>query len=861
MMSPKQRRSPSDSSSVEDQRIAGAIVKDSGSSREMEATEIDPCRGAWGNQLEFLLSTLGMAVGLGNIWRFPTRAYNNGGCAFLVPYISCAFLFGLPAVYLEFLLGQYHRTTAPIIFRRIAPILQGVGWMAVTVSSLVSIYYIIIIGWSTVYMASIVMGHTGLWNRCGNSWNVNDTCLDSTMQSLCQRFNKTKNETSPAWANLSDPVRSASAYVYFKGECYNKADLLFNATTTATEQYFLSVIVTLPYFIIVLLFFRGISLPGAEEGLKFYLGNPDWSKILDPATWGEALKQLCFSLGIGYGGLIGMSSFSRPNNNCFRDSLIVIIGDTVMSIVGGAAVFSTLGFLAQRRGCKVSEVVNDGFSLAFVAFPEALGRMPLPQFWSFLFFLMLFFLGISTEVAYVNVFCSSICDQFVNLRKKKWMVVIGWCLVLYALGIVMVFDVSSHNQNERCNSIQGGFYWFVMFDEYAAGVSSCCAVTAEILIVAYVYGRRTQLADMKEMFGPARNRCTRWFGPHSPYFGFNWMFITPVLGSKGKSLRLGHHEYKLVNPIATGPFSSVFLVEEDGVPYAMKVEAQEGCLRPVLKLDHAVLTKVGNQTGFPSLIDAGRTDHFKYVVMQLVGPDLSMLLEFAPQKQFSKSTIYKIALQTLDRLRVLHNEGWLNRDVKAQNFAVGLGEESSIVYMLDFGLTRKYMEKNGARHLLRPWGPSVGTFPYAPLNSLGFLDQTPADDIEGWLYMIIHLLNGLPWHNSRRSLSLAKVREWKMYCRRSGGKTHLFKDVPDGWADIFDMILKTPHYDRPDYNKIANKIISIALDEKIDLSKPFDWQVNSVLRSLVQLGPLSCDELTNQICATPRATRMVISPI
>lgn len=90
-------------------------------------------------------------------------------------------------------------------------------------------------------------------------------------------------------------------------------------------------------------------------------------------------------------------------------------------------------------------------------------------------------------------------------------------------------------------------------------------------------------------------------------------------------------------------------------------------------------------------MDSGRTDSFKYIVMQLVGPDLSTLLEFAPQNRFSQSTIYKIALQTLDRLRVLHHAGWLNRDVKAQNFAVGFGEESNIVYMLDFGLTRRFL--------------------------------------------------------------------------------------------------------------------------------------------------------------------------
>ncbi|CAI2351904.1 unnamed protein product [Caenorhabditis sp. 36 PRJEB53466] len=331
---------------------------------------------------------------------------------------------------------------------------------------------------------------------------------------------------------------------------------------------------------------------------------------------------------------------------------------------------------------------------------------------------------------------------------------------------------------------------------------------------------------------------------------------------KGRRLKLGPHEYKLGEAIATGPFSSVFLVEEDGVPFAMKVEAQTGCYRPVLKLDHAVLSALGHQPGFPALKDSGRTDHFKYVVMQLVGPDLSTLLEFAPNKRFSPSTVYKIALQTLDRLRVLHDAGWLNRDVKAQNFAVGLGDESNIVYMLDFGLTRRFLERDGRRHLLRPQGPSVGTFPYAPLSSLGFCDQSPSDDLEGWLYMVVHLLKGgLPWHNEHRSLNLAKVREWKMYCRRDGGKLQLFEGLSEGWMDVFDLIVKTASHERPNYHKLAHTVLSIAREEQVDLTEPFDWQVSPMLRSLVGLGPLSCDEVT---CApaTPRRQfeRIVLSP-
>ncbi|CAI5438126.1 unnamed protein product [Caenorhabditis angaria] len=336
-----------------------------------------------------------------------------------------------------------------------------------------------------------------------------------------------------------------------------------------------------------------------------------------------------------------------------------------------------------------------------------------------------------------------------------------------------------------------------------------------------------------------------------------------LLPLKGRKFKLGSHEYKLCDAIATGPFSSVFLVEENGVAYAMKVESQDGCLRPVLKLDHAVLSKLGGQRGFPALWDSGRTSTFKYVIMQLVGPDLSMLLEFMPNNRFTLSTIYKIAIQTLERLQTLHNSGWLNRDVKAQNFAVGLGQDSSTVYMLDFGLTRRFQETDGRPHLLRSWGPSVGTFPYAPLSSLAFSDQTPADDVEGWLYMVIHLLKGLPWHNSKVQLNLAKTREWKMYCRKEGGKQKLFDGLPDGWADIYELILKTPCFELPAYAKISNMIINIAKQESIDLSIPFDWQTNAVLRSLVRLGPLSCEELS--IVRTPvmmnRSNRILLSPM
>ncbi|CAD6198466.1 unnamed protein product [Caenorhabditis auriculariae] len=500
-------------------------------------------RDQWDNQFEFLLTILGMSVGLGNIWRFPMRAYENGGSAFLIPYLTCAVLFGLPAMYLEAALGQYHRKTPPILFRRIAPILQGVGWMNVMIASLVAVYYILLIGWIAVYLVGVLTGHVDHWTHCHNSWNDAATCIDMSLQEKC--------------------AQNSTARTYFHGSCHGEESFEGKKMMVATEQYFMNyvvkpstgfidfntinfksligvvvcwlftafivlkgakymgkasyVTVIMPYVLVVILFFRGITLEGASDGLYYYLGKPDFDKLFLIGTWSAALKQMCFSLSIGYGGMITLASYNKPKNNCFRDALVVVIGDTFMSLIGGAAVFSTLGFLAHQRGVGVPDVVQSGLSLAFVVYPEAMSHMPLPWLWSLLFFVMLFCLGISSEIVFVEIGCAAIHDQLPSLKNRKYVIVTIFCFVLFLLGIVMCTD--------------GGYYWFVMFDEYAAGVSACLAITVETVVIAYIYRNKNQAKDMFEMLGPSKNFFTRIFGQHSFYFPLNWLVITPVLGS------------------------------------------------------------------------------------------------------------------------------------------------------------------------------------------------------------------------------------------------------------------------------------------------------------------------------------------
>ncbi|RCN33073.1 hypothetical protein ANCCAN_21111, partial [Ancylostoma caninum] len=132
--------------------------------------------------------------------------------------------------------------------------------------------------------------------------------------------------------------------------------------------------------------------------------------------------------------------------------------------------------------------------------------------------------------------------------------------------------------------------------------------------------------------------------------------------------------------------------------------------------------------------------------MQLVGPDLGKLRRSLIDKRFSVPTALRVLQQTLRRLEVLHDAGWLCRDVKAPNFAIGIGNESSVIYMLDFGFARKYKEANGEIIPPRSAAALLGTFQYTPLASHNHKDQAPKDDLESWFYMAAELLKGKPQH-------------------------------------------------------------------------------------------------------------------
>ncbi|KAJ6650826.1 hypothetical protein lerEdw1_003063, partial [Lerista edwardsae] len=195
-----------------------------------------------------------------------------------------------------------------------------------------------------------------------------------------------------------------------------------------------------PYVVLVILLIRGVTLEGAGEGISYYIGQQsDFSKLMEGQVWKDAATQIFFSLSVAWGGLVALSSYNKFHNNCYTDAIFVCVVNCMTSVFAGFAIFSILGHMAFQAGKKVSEVVDSGFALAFVAYPEALSQLPVAPLWSFLFFFMLLLLGLDSQFATIETITTTIQDSYPKLMKRMRIpLTLGLCLFLFLVGLVCV---------------------------------------------------------------------------------------------------------------------------------------------------------------------------------------------------------------------------------------------------------------------------------------------------------------------------------------------------------------------------------------------------------------------------------------
>ncbi|CAG0879633.1 unnamed protein product [Cyprideis torosa] len=502
---------------------------DSGSSSSGgDSTE----RGNWGSQLEFVLSCLSYAVGLGNIWRFPYLCYRNGGGAFLIPYAIMLLTCGLPLFFFELSLGQYVRE-GPVTIWKICPIFGGLGYAMFMISFVVGIYYNMIIAWALYYLWSSLSSSLP-WTSCDNLWNteacqrydaknctsfggflnlttgdciINGTVSDDEWEALKNASEALKRPADEFFHNF---VLGISAGIHHFGElryplaiCLLVAWIIvFFALLKGVQSFGKAVYFTaiFPYIVLLVLLVRAATLPGYMDGIMFYL-TPEWEKLLHPSVWGDAATQIFFSLSPCWGGLITLASYNK-------DAVIVSFGNCLTSFFAGFVIFGIVGFMAHSLGVPVKEVVANGPGLAFIAYPEAVARLPLSPLWAVLFFVMLLTLGLGTQFTIMETVVTTIQDLFPSLLRRYHLLTLATCCtVMYLLGLSM------------CS--EAGMYILQLADNHAATFSALIVGCVESIAIAHVYGINRFMGNIEEMLGRAP--------PLSWYWKAMWSFGTPFL--------------------------------------------------------------------------------------------------------------------------------------------------------------------------------------------------------------------------------------------------------------------------------------------------------------------------------------------
>ncbi|CAN0278032.1 unnamed protein product [Bubo scandiacus] len=477
-------------------------------------------RGNWGNQIEFVLTSVGYAVGLGNVWRFPYLCYRNGGGAFMFPYFIMLVFCGIPLFFMELSFGQFASQGCLGVWR-VSPMFKGVGYGMMVVSTYIGIYYNVVICIAFYYFF-VSMTRVLPWTYCSNAWNTPD-CTGVLDRNLSSRaalnltlLNDTQKRTSPSeeyWRryvlDLSDDIGNLGEVRLPLLGCLGVSwvvvflCLIKGVKSSGKVVYFTA---TFPYVVLTILFVRGITLEGALTGIMYYL-TPQWDKILDAKVWGDAASQIFYSLGCAWGGLITMASYNKFHNNCYRDSIIISITNCATSVYAGFVIFSILGFMANHLGVDVSNVADHGPGLAFVAYPEALTLLPISPLWSILFFFMLILLGLGTQFCLLETLVTAIVDEVGNewIIRKKTFVTLGVAVAGFLLGVPL--------------TTQAGIYWLLLMDNYAASFSLVVISCIMCVAIMYVYGHRNYFKDIEMMLG----------FPPPLFFQICWRFISPAI--------------------------------------------------------------------------------------------------------------------------------------------------------------------------------------------------------------------------------------------------------------------------------------------------------------------------------------------
>ena len=298
-------------------------------------------------------------------------------------------------------------------------------------------------------------------------------------------------------------------------------------------------------------------------------------------------------------------------------------------------------------------------------------------------------------------------------------------------------------------------------------------------------------------------------------------------------LRVGG-KWRLGRKIGSGSFGDIYhgANVETGASVAIKLESKAS-KHPQLLYEAKVCKILQGQPscGVPQLLWYGTEGDYNVMVLELLGPSLEDLFNYT-RRRFQLKTVLMLADQLLSRIEYLHSRNFLHRDIKPDNFLIGLGKRSHFIHVIDFGLAKRYRDPRSRTHIPYREGKALtGTARYASINTHIGIEQCRRDDLESLGYMLMYFLRGsLPWQGMRAN---TKKKKYEMILERkmTTSLEVLCKDVPKEFAMYLESVRGLPFEERPDYGYLKGLFKDLFVRKGYQLDHQYDWNDKTITES------------------------------
>ncbi len=437
-------------------------------------------RDSWGSRSQFILASIGSAVGLGNAWRFPGLAAKHGGGAFLLVYLLAMLVIGIPFLMMEISIGRKMHRGVPGTLRAIKKPTEAVGWFAVSNAFVIAVYYAVVFAW-VIMMAFASFKFAGLTGDCDSAAGLWASLIKTT-------------GTTSGYRTISLPVLGCLvvAWVLIYACIRNGPN-----TVGKVVKY----TVFLPVVCLLILAIKGMLMPGAVAGLtKFFV--PDFSSLASADIWIDAIGQVFYSLSIMMAIMVAYGSFLDEKSNIATDSIIIAFSDFAISVLSGIVLFTTMSGTGQLENMTAS-----GIGTAFIVYPQSIVLLTnngvANAIFAFVFYFCLCTLAIDSAFSIIEGVSTAVADKF-HLSHKKTTLVL--CIIASVLSLWFITGA--------------GLAWLDIVDNWCNAYSLILVGIFEAITIGWLFDPKKVLKEV--------NRNTTSFKMPGWWFVISIKFLAPI---------------------------------------------------------------------------------------------------------------------------------------------------------------------------------------------------------------------------------------------------------------------------------------------------------------------------------------------